>query len=113
MIGHLADLLGKGAHFWWIFHTKCDIFRNAQGAKKTKVLKHHRDASGACCAWFVWRKRLAVQHHLARIRCNKAVDHFDQCRFPRPIFTEQSMNFAAGDCQAHVFVGDHAGIGFG
>ena len=76
------------------------------------MLKHHGHACGPRGSWFCRRKVFARQLHGTVIRTHQTIDHFHQSRFSRTVFTEQRMNFTCVNIEAHVIIGDHAGIGF-
>ena len=46
--------------------------------------------------------RLSIEHHLAAVRLNDAVDHVHQGRLPGPVLPRDCMDLAAAQLEIHV-----------
>jgi len=56
--------------------------------------------------------QFAVEPDAAGIGLDGTVDDFHQGRFAGPVFTQHGVDVAWHDAQAHVAVGQHAGVAF-
>ena len=77
------------------------------------MLENHRHARGARIARGGGGIGAAVPDHRATVGFDESVDHLDQGRFSRPVFSQKRMNLALGDGETDVLIGDHAGISLG
>jgi hypothetical protein len=57
--------------------------------------------------------RLAIEHHLALVGLDRAIDDFHQRGLARAVFAQHGMGLARHHGERHVLVGHHAGVAFG
>ena len=89
------------------------VLADRQRLEQRKMLEHHADAQRPRRMRVGDDGRGAVPADLALVRLQDAVDHLDERRFPGAVLTEQRVDLAGGDAEAHVGIGDDAGKALG
>jgi hypothetical protein len=81
------------------FLAEHDIGLDAQMRRKGQLLVNHGDAGRSRIARPLGRVRLAPEHHLARIRPDRAAQDLHERALARPILTDQGMHISSVDAQ--------------
>ena len=110
-LGH--DALGHFGQAQRLVQTQPHVFGHGERVKQAEVLKHHADAQLAGFLRVADVDRLAVEHHLAFIGLDRAVDDFHKCGFARAVFAQYGMGLAGHHGQRHVLIGHHARVALG
>jgi hypothetical protein len=66
----------------------------------------------ASLCWIAHAHTLPLPEHLARIGMGYAINDLHQRTFARPVFAQQGVDFAGGDIEVDVVVGQTAGVAF-
>ena len=74
------------------------------------MLKHHADSEAARLSRVAHGHALSLPDQLPRVSVDDAVDDLHQRTFARTVFTKQGMDFARGDAQVDVIVGQAARV---
>ena len=86
-----------------------DVLEHRHRLEQREMLEHHADAEAARGAGVRDADGRAVEHDLALVGREDAVDHLDESRLARAVLAEQGVNLARPDAEIDVVVGAHAG----
>ena len=95
------------------FVTENDVLRHGEHRHQLEMLMHHADATANGVARTLQRNLRAIHENLALVRLVQPVDHLDQGRLTRTVFSQQPNDLTLVDSQRHVVVGDDSGKALG
>ena len=110
-LGHNA--LGHLGQAERLVQPQPDVFGHGERVKQTEVLEHHADAQLARFLRVADVHGLAVEHHLALVGLDRAINDFHQRGLARAVFAQHGMGLAGHHGQRHVLVGHHARVALG